>query len=406
MDYKERLNKIIPAGAHTYSRNQFPDNAPPLFKGGCGAYLYTADGDKYLDYGMGLRAVNCGYSEKSIVNAAMDGALLGNCLSRPSLIELEAAELMCNLVGADMVKFTKTGSAATTAAVKLARAVTGRSRVLIAGNHPFFSYDDWFIGSTSRDKGIPIKRYTEKFDNLAHLESIIDLWDNGNEFCANPAACIIMEPKDYDLKAVRALCDKHGVVLIFDEMITGFRYHMQGKQHLEGVKPDLSCWGKAMANGFSVAALTGKREIMKLGAHTDMFLLSTTHGAEMSGLNAFMATVKFMKENMVIWKNTNFGAQFMMMMEKCADEVGLVEFTMSGHSCNPSYSFHDPYYQTLFQEQLVKHKVLMPWLAFSYAHGEEELKITKEAVLRAMEVVVKDKTKCQLVGNVIKPVFA
>ena len=151
MNYQKRLLKAIPGGAHTYSRgyDQYPSNAPQILTHGKGAYIYDPQGNKYLDYGMSLRAVNIGYSEDEIDAAAIEQIKNGNNLTRPSMIELEAAELLVDLIDSvDMVKFTKNGSTAVSAAVKLARAYTGRDLVARCAEQPFFSYDDWFIGST------------------------------------------------------------------------------------------------------------------------------------------------------------------------------------------------------------------------------------------------------------------
>jgi glutamate-1-semialdehyde 2,1-aminomutase len=368
MDYSQRLNKVIPAGCHTYSRGDecFPANAPQILNSGKGAYVYS-EGREYLDYGMGLRAVTCGYAEPEIVSAAYDGMLQGNCLTRPSMIELEAAELACSILDMDMVKFTKNGSTATTAAVKLARAATDRERVFCA-KQPFFSYDDWFIGTTKRHLGT-ISEYTEVFETIEEMEL---------ELLFDLPACIILEPKDYDLKAIRALCDKHGIILIFDEMITGFRYHGWSKAAHDGVKPDLTCFGKAMANGFSVACVGGKREIMSLGARRDMFLASTTHGAEMCGLSAFIATVKF--------------------YEKYAVSNHLRDYADEMDKIMPTYVE-----KTLFMQEMCKRGILIPYVSPSYRHGEKELALTKAAIEGSMDAIAKG---VLLDGLVIRPVFS
>ncbi|WP_198009928.1 aminotransferase class III-fold pyridoxal phosphate-dependent enzyme [Legionella tunisiensis] len=157
-DFKSRLLHVIPGGAHTYSRghDQYPENAPQIMVRGKGAYTYDNQGIEYLDYGMALRAVNIGYAEDEIDQAAFEQIRNGNNLTRASMIELEAAELLVDLIDSvDMVKFTKNGSTAVSAAVKLARAYTGRDLIARCAEQPFFSYDDWFIGSTPITRGIP-----------------------------------------------------------------------------------------------------------------------------------------------------------------------------------------------------------------------------------------------------------
>jgi glutamate-1-semialdehyde 2,1-aminomutase len=158
-DYSTRLNRVIPGGAHTYSRgdDQFPSNAPQILERGEGAYVWDPEGRKYLDYGMALRAVTLGYSYPSVNEAAIREITLGNNLTRASLTELKAAELITELIpSVEMVKFGKNGSNATTAAVKIARAYTGRRYVCIPKQQPFFSFDDWFIGTTALTRGIAL----------------------------------------------------------------------------------------------------------------------------------------------------------------------------------------------------------------------------------------------------------
>ena len=133
MNYSERLNHVIPGGCHTYSRgdDQYPENAPQIFERGEGAYLYSPDGKKLLDYGMALRAVTLGYANKEVNEAAIEGMMKGNNLTRASVIELEAAEKLAEIIpSVDMVKFAKNGSNVTTAATKIARAYTGRKYLL------------------------------------------------------------------------------------------------------------------------------------------------------------------------------------------------------------------------------------------------------------------------------------
>ena len=448
MNYSERLNRVIPGGAHTYSRgdDQHPSNAPPILSGGKGSRVWSPDGREFLDYGMALRAVSIGYAEPEINQAAIRGLELGNSLTRASMIELEAAELMVSLIDSvDMVKFTKNGSTATSAAVKLARAYTGRELVARCAQHPFFSFDDWFIGSTPITKGIPADtiRQTKQFNfnDIASLEALIQA--HPDQF-----ACVILEPAATEcpavgtstgccgqaictrnfcggqpnyLQQVQALCKKHGIVFILDETITGFRWHMKGAQHVHGVQPDLSTFGKAMANGFSVAAVAGRREIMELGSidkpgQERLFLLSTTHGAEMSGLAAFIATMQFLDKHQVIPHLWQYGHALTQLLNRKAQEHGLSHcFKAAGPAANPHYlttqadgsaSFE---LRTLFAREMIANGVLMPWLAFSYRHGDAELAQTSLALDKAFAVcstALRNGLEDALMGeNIIKPVF-
>lgn len=268
--YKKRLEAVIPGGSHTYSRgaDQFSSNSPQLLVSGSGCTVKDVLDNEYIDYGMGLRSVNIGYGNLEIAEAAFNASLMGNNLTRASHIELEAAERLVDIIESiDMVKFTKNGSTATTAAIKLSRAYTNRVKIVRCKQHPFFSYDDWFISSTPMKRGIPDNNNTLLFNynDIVSLEKIFE--ENSGEI-----ACVILEPsttehpKDNFLQMVKDLCRKEGAVFILDEMITGFRWHIEGAQKYYNVEPDLCTFGKAMANGFSVAAVGGKKEIMDLGS--------------------------------------------------------------------------------------------------------------------------------------------
>lgn len=426
MNYSERLNKVIPGGAHTYSRgdDQYPSNAPQILSHAKDAFVWDADGNRYLDYGMALRAITVGYNYESISEAAIAEIRKGNNLTRPSLTELHAAELITNLIPhAEMVKFSKNGSTATSAAFKLARAYTGKKYIAVCADHPFFSYDDWFIGSTVVDRGIPqeYKSLTLRFqyNNIQSLENLFQ--QHPNEIAAvilEPASTV--GPKDNFLHKIRELCTKNGTVFILDEMITGFRWHLQGAATYFGVVPDMTTYGKGMANGFSVAALCGKKEIMNLGGIKEegaerVFLISTTHGAEMCGLGAFIKTMEVYKELDVvgqIWKN---GEQLMNGMNSIANEMGIAEyFYVEGYPCSLNYITKnkkgevDLAFRTLFAQEMIKHKVLIPWISVAYMHKEKELEITLNATREALKIyslALESGVEKYLRGKVIKPVF-
>lgn len=425
-NYQQRLLRAIPGGSHTYSRgyDQYPSNAPQILKGGKGAYLTDQDDNVFLDYGMGLRAVNLGYANETVNNAAFKQINLGNNLTRPSFIELQAAELLVDLIdGVDMVKFTKNGSTATTAAVKLSRAYTGRDLVARCAEHPFFSYDDWFIGSTEIKKGVPQKDIEgTKLFNFNDIKSLQNLFDQ----YPNQIACVILEPastehpKENFLDKVKQLCRNNNSVLIFDEMITGFRWHLKGAQYYYGVEPDLSTFGKAMANGFSVSAVAGKREIMQQGSiefegEERLFLLSSTHGAEMSSLGAFVATIEFINKYNSIDHLWSFGSKLMQVMNATAKKFNLEDnFKVGGIECSPYYLTFDKEgknsigLRTLFSQEMIKHGVLMPWISISYAHQDSELEYTINALentFRVFKKAVENGYEKYLIGDVIKPVF-
>ncbi len=248
---------------------------------------------------MGLRAVTLGHAYGPVVEAVRKQLEWGCNFNRPAPIETECAEKFLELIPtADMVKFCKDGSTAVDGAIRLARCSTGRDLIAYCGDHPFFSTSDWFIGTTKMPGGIPqsIRDASVKFsyNDLGSLEAL---------FTAHPGriACVILEarataePAPGFLEGMQKLCRQRGAVLIFDEMITGFRWHRSGAQHVYGVTPDLSTFGKALGNGFAISAIAGRKELMELGGFDHdrerVFLLSTTHGAETHSLAAAIATM-------------------------------------------------------------------------------------------------------------------
>jgi glutamate-1-semialdehyde 2,1-aminomutase len=448
MNYQSRLLRAIPGGAHTYSRgfDQFPSNAPQILERGKGAYVFDPDGKRFLDYGMGLRSVNLGYSEDKIDQAAFTQIQKGSNLTLPSTIELEAAELLIDLIDSvDMVKFTKNGSTAVSAAVKLARAFTGRELVARCAQQPFFSYDDWFISSTPMTKGIPKdvigKTKTFNYNDITSLEELISSYpdqiacvilepasvecpsaEGGDNSCCGSAVCTRQREKSSSnyLQRVQELCNKNGIVFVLDEMITGFRWHIKGAQHFYGVTPDLCTFGKAMANGYALACVAGKREIMQLGSteiegQERVFLLSTTHGAEMGSLGAFVANVNFMQEHDVIQHLWKYGSELTSLINRKAVEHGIEShFKASGIACSPYYSTLDldgnPSLElrTLFSQEMIRNGVIIPWIALSYSHNEAEFDITDKALDLSFSVFAKaleDGVEQFLDGPVIKPVF-
>lgn len=398
---QRRLHDVVPGGAHTYARgpDQYPEQMAPVLTRGAGARVWDADGNCFVEYGMGLRSVTLGHGYAPVAEAVAAAALRGTSFSRPSLLELAAAEDFLSLVpGADMVKFAKNGSDVTTAAVKLARAATGREVVALA-DQPFYSVDDWFIGATPMDAGVPaaLRRLSDHFsyNDLPSLERLFDRHPGAVAAVVMEAATATAEPAPGYLEAVRALCDRHGTVLVFDEMITGFRWAAGGAQSVYGVTPDLSCWGKAMGNGFAVSALAGRRALMELGGlRTDrdrVFLLSTTHGPETTGLAAFRAVVRAYRETDPVGAMEAAGRQLAAGVGERAAAAGLEEHV--GTSGRPSclvYWTRDgerrpsQEHRTVFLAGLLDGGVLGQSFVTSAAHTRADLDLTLRAVEQAL----------------------
>lgn len=419
----DRFHETIPGGAHTYAKgdDQYPEGMAPYILRGKGSHVWDVDENEYIEFGSGLRSVNLGHAYEPVIAEVRRRLDLGANFVRPSLLELECAEALREMIpGAEMVKFGKNGSDATSAAVRLSRCYTGRSLVAICGDHPFFSVDDWFIGTTAMNGGIPqaIQDLTLKF-RYNDLDSLKQL------FSTHPAniACVILEAeKDQEpnpgfLEGLKALCQKEGAVLVFDEMITGFRWDNGGAQAFFNVIPDLSTFGKGLGNGFSVSALVGRREIMQQGGwHHDrerVFLLSLTHGAETHSLSAAVATMRVYREEPVVKTLWLRGKQLRTGIEECVQRHNLQGyFEVIGRPCSLVYATRDVQkkpsqgYRTLFLQETITRGILAPSLVVSYSHTEEDIKRTITVFDEALEVysrALRDGLEKFLHGRPVKP---
>ena len=420
---QKKLNSLVPGGSHTYAKgeDQFPENSPVIIDRGEGCHVWDVDGNEYIEYGMGLRSIILGHAYKPVVEAAYRQALRGNNFVRPAAIEAEVAEHVVNLIdSAEMVKFAKNGSDANDAAVKLARAYTGRDLVGVCADHPFFSVNDWFIGTSPMDAGIPkaIKDLTVKF-RYNDIESVKAL------FAKYPGqiACLILEPEKTDppangfLHEAQRLCRENGTLFVLDELITGFRYHLRGAQNLFGLDPDLSSFGKAMGNGFAIAALVGKREYMQLGDlyhdKEKVFLLSTTHAAEGSGLAAALETMRICERENVAEYLEYQGERLRDGIMKAVEEHHLIEFFgVLGRACNLVYFTRDQDkkpsqpFRTLFFQETMKRGLLMPSLIVSFSHTDQDVDRTVESILESLYVyrrALDEGVEKYLVGRPVKP---
>lgn len=321
-----------------------------------------------------------------------------------------------------MVKFAKNGSDATSAAIKLARAATGRDMIGLCGDHPFFSVDDWFIGTTAINRGIP-KNLIEQSVTFRYndIESVRALFSR----YPGQIACLIMEPEKYDpldldfFRQMQALCEAEGTLLILDEMITGFRWHAGGAQTHYGIVPDLSTFGKAMGNGFSISALAGKRKYMELGGlqHREerVFLLSTTHGAENHALAAFMAVAEEYKKHDVIAYFHYQGERLRQGMQQIIDQHHLEGYVgIHGHPASLVFSTRDQHqegsqpFRTLFMQESIKRGLLAPSLILGFSHKDKDIDQTLEIINEVAVIYRKaldEGIEKYLEGRPVQPVY-
>lgn len=425
-DLQARAHRLIPGGCHTYAKgdDQYPLLAPGFIERGLGCRVWDVDGNEYIEYGMGNRAVTLGHAYPPVVEAVKRELSRGCNFTRPAAIEVACAEQFLAMVrDAEMVKFCKDGSDATSGAVRLARGYTGRDLVARCADHPFFSVDDWFIGTTSMNAGIPeaTQRMTLSFryNDLASAEALFR--DHPGEIAAvilEPAR--IDEPEDGFLHKLRDLCHANGALLILDEMITGFRWHNGGGQAVYDITPDLSCFGKALANGFSVSALAGRREIMRLGGmdHYDkprVWMLSATHGGETHALAAAIATMQVYEREPVIDHLERQGERLKAELDEVIRRHGLQDhvavfgrpscllYSTTGRNGEPSQAL-----RTLFLQETIRRGVIMPSLVMSYSHGDEDIDRTVVAVDGALAVykrALEDGAERYLVGRPSETVY-
>ncbi|MEZ2130684.1 MULTISPECIES: glutamate-1-semialdehyde 2,1-aminomutase [unclassified Sinorhizobium] len=401
---RKRAKEVIPGGAHTYAKgdDQYPILSPGFIDRGSGSHVWDVDGNEYIEYGMGNRAVGLGHCYPDVLAAVRRELEYGCNFTRPSRIEVDCATTFLDLVpSADMVKFCKDGSDATSGAVRLARAVTGRDLIARCSDHPFFSTDDWFIATTDMNAGIPetVRKLTLgfRYNDLDSARMLFDLHPG-------KIAAFILEPSrgekpaDRFLHKLQALCHQNGALLILDEMITGFRWHKGGAHQLYGIEPDLSCFGKALGNGFAISALAGKRQFMERGGieqtqHPRVFLLSTTHGAETHAMAAAIATMRVYQNEPVIEHLYRQGQALKISINQVIDRHGLQDFfEVTGHPTCLTYAAldtdHRPSqaFRSLFLQETLRRGLLAPSLVVSYTHEDEDINRTVDAIDGALSV--------------------
>ncbi len=433
-EYRKVIHTLIPGGAHTYSKgdDQFPQLSPAAISHGKGAYVWDIDGNQFLDCSMGLTSVSLGHAYEPVLKAVHKELENGVNFQRPSYIEKDLAERFLDLIPPhQMVKFAKNGSIVTTAAVKLARVKTGRKLVAFPSDHPFYSYDDWFIGKTECNAGVP-----EEVSNLSitykscDLESLKLLFEK----FPNQIACVITEPErsafgesqygekagDYLRQAIK-LTHENGALFIIDEMITGFKTDFPGSITKFNLDADLATWGKGIANGFSFCALTGKKEVMNLGGIQNfgsekVFLTSTTHGGETHTLAAGLACIEEFKTKPVIKHNHNIGDFLIRQINQLIDEKKLQDY-VEIIPCNwlIAFVFKDndeqislPF-RTLIMQEMIRRGVLFQG-AFvpCFSHTLEDINYFVTAFSESLDVyrlALKSSIDEYLIGESIKPVF-
>ncbi len=294
-DWRSRAADVIPGGSSTgskrpdalYGTRALDAAVPTHFERADGCCLWTPDGRRFIDCGMALGAVGIGYADPAITRAVVDAASHGNVTTLPHRLEVEVAERLVEVIpSAEQVRFLRTGAEANAAAVRLARACTQREHVIASG---YFGWLDWCSDAPGVPRAVRDAVSWVPFNDVAALEATVAALDQA------PAA-IIIEPLVHEVASVawletaRRLAERTGAVLIFDEVKTAFRVLTGGVQALTGVTPDLTTLGKAMANGYPLAALVGRAAVM---THATKTWISSTAATESTGLAAAKAVLEW-----------------------------------------------------------------------------------------------------------------
>ncbi len=416
----KRAKKSIPAAASTYSKSYryFCEGAAPaILERGLGSHVWDVDGNEYIDYVLALGPVIIGYNDARINNAIIEQMKKGISFSLTNELEVILAEKLIEIIPcAEMVKFVKNGSDATTAAIRLARAYTKRDHVLCSGYH---GWHDWYIGTTENDLGVPeaVKRLTHTFpyNDIRALESLFSAYKN-------EIAAVIMEPFSFDLpkpgylESVKEITHQNGALLIFDEVVTGFRLGLSGAQGYFGVVPDMAAFGKGMANGMAISVVVGRRDILSLieqGA-----FISTTFGGEALSIAAALKTIEILERERVFFdKFTKLGTLLRKGVEgiiaaldlkDCIEPIGLpIHFALKFKNLGNLKHFD---LLSVFQQEAIQQGVLTIGAHnFCLAHSEEDIATTLQAYTHAFgmvkQAVQNDSLEGILLGGRFSPIF-
>ncbi len=415
----KRAVEVTPLGAQTYSKSYryyCQGDSPAFIEKGEGCYLYDVDGNKFIDFVCALGPITIGYNIDEVNNAVQEQLEKGISFSLQAEVEVELAEKVIEIIPcAERVRFVKNGGDATTSAIRLARAFTERDLVALSGYH---GMHDWSIGSTENNKGIPneISNLTKTFEynDINSLEKLF------NEY-PNQIAAVILEPiqangpKDNFLQKVKELTQENGAILIFDEVVSGFRYALGGASELYDVVPDMAAFGKGMGNGLPISAVAGRKEIME--QIEEGIFVSTTFGGEALSLAGSIAALKILEKPGAyehIWK---LGTMLKEGLESLIKEYGLEEVILvSGLPPHCGVEFEDignlDYLDinSIYSQAMIHNGIITVGINnINLSHTEKEINAFLDAAEKAMidikKAIEQDSTDGILIGKKVNPVF-
>lgn len=405
----ERAQEIIPGGTQLFSRRPerfAPGVYPPYLTHGKGSRVWDLDGNEYIDFLCGCGPVILGHAYEPVTEAVVEQLRRGSAFSMNHPAEVELAELLIEVIPcAEMVRFCKGGGTADEIAVRIARGHTGRDKVAFCGYH---GWHDWYLAANLSGpetlnahllpgldiRGVP--RALEgtiipfEYNNIASLEAVLE---------ANPdeIAAIIMEPSRTELPApgflagARALADEHGAVLIFDEVITGFRLALGGAQERYGVTPDIATFAKAMSNGHPIGAVCGRREVMQSAA--SMFI-SSTYYSDPAGMVAAIATIRELRDSDALAHIWGIGQMLKDGFNQLADRHGLdascegpPPVTHPRFGCPPELR---KAVTTLYLQEMIRGRIMVSTVNYiCYSHTQQDVDAFLAAADAALGMVKK-----------------
>ncbi len=410
----EKIKNTIPSGTHTLAKGvtQYVDGVAPKFlEKGKGAIVWDVDSNEFIDFTMAVGPLSLGYTYDKVDEAIKEQLTNGISFSLLNPLELEVAELIQKIIpNAEMVRFARGGADVTSMAIRLARAYTGKSKILCCGYH---GWHDWYVSVTPRNNGIPsqVQELTNTFD-YNNIQSLVDSIDE------NVAAVILepvtfFEPKNDFLHKVAEVCNQNEIVLIFDEMWTGFRMSNGGAQEYFGITPDLATYSKAIANGMPLAAITGKEEILRL-IENDVFIYST-FGGEALSLAAAKATINELIDKKVTDYLNTTGEALKTGINNILKELGLNFIKAIGYNFRLMLDINHPTIDNLLiksyiQQELIRRGIL--WSSYynmSYSHTKEIIDFTITKHLEVFEqlknIIETGGIEKAIEGTPIQPLF-
>lgn len=410
----KRSENLIPCNTQTLAKgpSQYVQGIAPIYlQSGKGCHVIDVDENEYIDYTMGVGPISLGYCYDKVDKAIQEQLKQGITFSLVNPLEVEVAELIREIVpNAESVRFSKSGNDVTSAAVRLARAYTGKNTVLCCGYH---GWHDWYIAVTDKNAGIPeaVKDLTYTF-NYNDIESVLSAIDSDTAaIILEPV--VFEEPKNKFLHQLRELCTQKGIVLIFDEMWTGFRMSLGGAQEYFGIKADLATFSKALANGMPLSVITGKHDIMQLLEH-DVFFF-TTFGGETLSLAAAKATILELKDKHVNEYLNRQGKKLKDAFNAILDDLDIDFVKIAGYNFRTILNFNSNLENPLIlksymQQELIKRGIL--WSGFhnmSFSHSDEDINYTiaayKDILPQMQNIARSGKVSEALKGSPVGPVF-